>query len=95
MGKKIRIDLSKLYRLAEDVGTTPAKLLKHILEYYDLKYDVIYTESPDFERTIILRRGAYTIEFGDVDTKKVRKECRGVIVELFDGYETAFTCINR
>ena len=95
MGKKIRIDLSKLYWLAEDVSMTSAKLLRHILEYYNLKYDVIYAESPDVERTIILRRDACTIEFGDVDTKKVRKECKGVIVELFDGYETAFTCINR
>jgi predicted GH43/DUF377 family glycosyl hydrolase len=95
MGKKIWINLSKLYWLTDKVSESSAKLLREILNYYNLKYDVIYAESPDIEHTIVLKKDAYTIEFGDVDTKKVKKECKGVIVELFDGYETAFTCINK
>jgi len=94
MGKKIRINLSKLYWLTDRVDKSSARLLREILEYYDLDYDVIYAESPDIEQTIVLKKNADTIEFADVDTKKLRKECKGVVVELFDGYETAFACIN-
>jgi hypothetical protein len=94
MGRKIRINLSKLYWLTDKVSKTSARLLREILNYYNLKYDVIYAENPDIERTIVLRRDAYTIGYEDIDTKKLRKECKGILVELFDGYETAFTCIN-
>jgi hypothetical protein len=80
--------------LTDKVSKTSARLLREILNYYNLKYDVIYAESPDFERTIVLKKGAHTIEFEDIDTKKLKKECKGVVVELFDGYEIAFTCIN-
>ena len=93
--KLIRINLSKLYWLTDNVSKSSAKLLREILNYYNLKYDTIYAENPDIEHTIILKKDAYTIEFGDVDTKKLKKECKGVIVELFDGYETAFACVNK
>jgi hypothetical protein len=99
MGKKIWINLSKLYWLTDRVDESSAKLLRKILDYYNLNYDVIYAENPDIERTITLKKGAYTIEFVDTDAdeirKKMKKECKGVLVELFDGYETAFTCVNK
>jgi hypothetical protein len=80
--------------LTDKVSKTSAKLLREILNYYNLRYDVIYAENPDIERTIVLKKDAYTIGYENVDTKKLRKECKGTLVELFDGYETAFTCIN-
>jgi 23S rRNA A2030 N6-methylase RlmJ len=99
MGRKIRIDLNKLYWLTDKVSNSSAELLRKILNYYNLNYDVIYAESPDVERTIVLKKDAYTIEFVDTSAdeirKKLKKECKEVIVELFDGYETAFTCINH
>jgi hypothetical protein len=94
MGKKIWINLSKLYWLTDNVNKSSAELLREIVEYYNLKYDVIYAESPDLEQVIVLKRDSDVIGYEDVDTKKLRKECRGTLVELFDGYETAFTCIN-
>jgi c-di-AMP phosphodiesterase-like protein len=98
MGKKIRIDLSKLYWLTSKVDNSSAELLREIVEYYNLKYDVIYAENPDIEHTIVLKKDEHTIEFADTPVnevrKKLKKECKGVVVELFDGYETAFTCIN-
>jgi hypothetical protein len=95
MGKKIWINLSKLYWLTGNVSESSAKLLREILNYYNLKYDIIYAENPDIEHIVVLKKDAYTVEFGDIDTKKVKKECKGVIVELFDGYETAFACVNK
>jgi hypothetical protein len=94
MGKKIRINLDKLYWLTDRVDKSSAELLREIVEYYNLKYDVIYAENPDLEQVIVLKRDNNVIGYEDIDTKKVRKECKGVIVELFDGYEIAFTCIN-
>jgi hypothetical protein len=98
MAKKIYISLSKLYWLTDKVSNSSAELLREILNYYNLKYDTIYAENPDIERTIVLKKGVYTIDFVDTPAdeirKKLKKECRGVFVELFDGYETAFTCIN-
>jgi hypothetical protein len=94
MGRKIRINLSKLYWLTSRVDNSSAELLREIVEYYNLKYDIIYAESPDLEQVIVLKRDNNVIGYEDIDTKKLRKECKGVIVELFDGYETAFTCIN-
>jgi hypothetical protein len=98
MGRKVWINLSKLYWLADNVSESSAKLLRKILDYYNLSYDTIYAESPDLERTIVLKKGTYAIEFVDTSAeeirKKLKKECKGVFVELFDGYETAFTCIN-
>jgi hypothetical protein len=73
--------------------------LRKILNHYNLEYDVIYAENPDIERTIMLKKDAYTIEFVDTPAneirKKLRKECKGVFVELFDGHEIAFTCVNK
>ena len=95
MAKKVWINLSKLYWLTENVSETSAKLLKEILDYYNLKYDAIYAENPDLEQVIVLKKDNNVIGYENIDTKKVRKECKGVIVELFDGYETAFTCISK
>jgi len=94
MGRKMRINLSKLYWLTENVSKSSAKLLREILDYYNLKYDIIYAESPDLEQVVVMRKDSDVIGYENIDTKKVRKECKGTIVELFDGYETAFTCIN-
>jgi hypothetical protein len=94
MGKKIRVDLSKLYWLTSRVDNSSAELLREILNYYNLKYDVIYAENPDLEQVIVLKRDNNVIGYEDIDIKKVRKECKGILVELFDGYETAFTCVN-
>ena len=94
MAKKVWINLSKLYWLTENVSETSAKLLKEILDYYNLKYDAIYAENPDLEQAVVMRKDSDVIGYENIDTKKLRKECKGVIVELFDGYEIAFTCIN-
>jgi hypothetical protein len=95
MGKKIWINLSKLYWLTENVSRTSVRLLKEILDYYNLKYDAIYAENPDLEQAVVMRKDSDVIGYENIDTKKLRKECKGVIVELFDGYETAFTCISK
>ena len=92
--KSIRINLSKLYWLTSRVDNSSAELLREILNYYNLKYDVIYAENPDLEQTIVLEKDSNIIGYKNIDTDKVKKECKGVVVELFDGYETAFTCIN-
>jgi c-di-AMP phosphodiesterase-like protein len=98
VGRKVWINLSKLYWLTDNVPESSAKLLRKILNHYSLKYDVIYAENPDIEHTIVLKKDADTIEFVDTPSneikKKLKKECKDVFVELFDGYETAFTCIN-
>jgi len=86
--------LNKLYWLTNRVDKSSAELLREIVEYYNLNYDTIYAENPDLEQTIVLKKGSNVIGYENIDTKKVKKECKGVIVELFDGYETAFTCIN-
>ena len=94
VGGKVRINLSKLYWLSENVSKTSARLLKHILEYYNLNYNTIYAENPDLEQTVVVRKDNDVIGYENIDTEKLKEECKGTIIELFDGYETAFTCVN-
>jgi hypothetical protein len=87
----IKIDLSKLYELTDRVDESSARLLKSILKHYNISVNKIYAVNPDIEQTIVLD-ASDKIEFVDNDIDTVLAECEN-IVEIFDGYETAYACI--
>jgi hypothetical protein len=89
---RIRIDLSKLYDLATRVDESSARLLKSILQYYNISVNKIYAINPDIEQTIVLDVSSDKIVFVDNDIDELLQECEN-IVEIFDGYETAYACI--
>jgi hypothetical protein len=88
----LKIDLSKLYDLATRVDESSARLLKSILQYYNIDVNEIYAINPDIEKTIVLD-ASNKIEFVDNDIDAVLAECEN-IVELHDGYETAYACLD-
>jgi hypothetical protein len=82
--------IERLYELTDRIDESSVRLMKAILDYYNLKTNAIYAINPDIEKTIVLKNDV--IDYEDIDIEDVLKDC-DVIVELFDGYETAFACI--
>jgi len=95
MSKSIKIDLSKLYGLTDRVDESSARLLKAILEYYNISVNKIYAVNPDIEQTIVLDVSSDRIDYidNDIDAVLNTLNCEN-IVELFDGYETAYACTD-
>jgi hypothetical protein len=91
----VRINLEELYMLSHDVKESAVRLLARILKYYGLKADAVYGVSPDIEKTIVLRDDSLMFVDESIDAIMREKftKCRAV-VELFDGYESAYACVK-
>jgi histone acetyltransferase (RNA polymerase elongator complex component) len=91
----VRINLEELYMLSKGVKESAVDLLARILQYYDLKADAIYGISPDIAETLVLRGGRIEKVAESIDNiiRREFKKCRA-IVELFDGYESAYACVK-
>ena len=91
----VRINLEELYTLSKGVKESAVQLLARILQYYDLKADAIYGISPDIAETIVLRGGRLEKVGESIEAimRREFKKCRA-IVELFDGYERAYACVE-
>jgi hypothetical protein len=82
------IDLSKLYDFTEEKPKRAScELLNFILGYYNIKAKLVASTNPDIGKTIVCKGSE------DVDIDSLLKDCE-YIIELFDGYETAYACIE-
>jgi hypothetical protein len=90
---RIRIDLSELYALADRVDSSAAELLLGVLRHYNISADKIYAVNPDIAATIVFDVRNNKIDYidEDIDTALSAFNCEN-IVELHDGYETAYAC---
>jgi hypothetical protein len=87
----IKINLEKLHDVAfQKPQESAAKLLERILSYYNIKVDTVYAANPDIEKMIVMDAKTGKIDYDD---EASLENCSSVIM-LFDGYETAFTCIQ-
>jgi hypothetical protein len=90
---RIKINLSELYELADRIDSSAAELLLRVLQHYNIGADKIYAVNPDIAATIVLDVRNNKIDYIDegIDTVLAAAECEN-IVELHDGYETAYAC---
>jgi hypothetical protein len=86
------INLEKLYDFTErKPEKASCRLLKQILDFYNINAKLIASINPDLEYTVICRDN--DIEYVDVDIDTLLKDCEYVI-QLNDGYEIAYACVE-
>ena len=92
--KVVRIDFAQLYELAERVDESAVSLLLKILEHYGLKPPkVLVGVSPDVGNYYVQGIDAKDVDEAEDIEKLLMGRCL-TVVELFDGYETAYACTD-
>jgi len=90
--KVIRINLEELHEISLPEKSA-VRLLAEILRFYKIEAKAIYGVNPDVEQVITLNPDG-TLGYVDVDIDAELRSCE-IVVELFDGYETAYACISQ
>ena len=91
MQRRIKINLEELYDISYPEESA-VRLLAEILRFYKIKAKAIYGINPDVEKVFTLNPDG-TLGYVDVDIDVVLRDCE-IVVELFDGYETAYACVE-
>jgi len=99
--KWVSIDLEDLYKLGH-IKIAAARLLDEILRTYNVEYELLVNCSPDIGDEFLVDDKDFIEKFknalGWQEMKKVLKDYAKrrnakAIVELFDGYESAYALI--
>jgi len=99
--KWVEIDLQDLYNLGH-IDIMAVDLLEKILDAYNLDYEILVNCNPDIGCEYAVDDNDFMRKFSEAQGRQegrrvieeyARKKGATAIVELFDGYETAFALI--